>query len=700
MPTTPLPFHADSHPDNLSALVWQSMLSQLTPTISENNPSSISYIPPGLRLSQWQGWEAIWPQPDDHWVALYEQTQARLARQNRKKKGELQQGVFYTPEPMARYLVRQTLGVFLQQRYQAIAGAILENQVQAAQTLVDEVQGVKVIDPACGTGVFLVAALQCLSEFYQRLQEQFTTIHIEGNAQFAIRHQLYGIDIDPLSVAITECRLWQWAHWLEAQDRADESFFTHTNLMAATLMAADTLNASPFPDLRWQFIVGNPPFVSEVRKQAERFKALQHTDFYQAKMDVCDAFTAWAIQHLSPNGQLAYVLPIYWMQRTSSQSLRTLLWETGRFRQLWRFGDSPIFKNAPGHHPSLLLWQKSLSNLKNVEKASRQSIQWGTAETVESLSESGLSAACILNDARSGKFVVGEQQTIDLLHRLSDLHTLIPEKAIQQGIVLPQGRLKKSDWRQQTPSFQAQFSQDAGIFLLTDAEVAALSFNDFERALLKPYYGPTGFLPFQGFQQNKALYQLIYTDAPARKKIATHPDRYSNLRAHLDRFAPVLTAAFKPYGLHRPRQPHWFENPCKTLCPRQVPYPAFAVVEHPAYVSEGFYILQPENAGQAHFWTALLNSQLGWFWLYHQKRKGQRLQIDKDVLQVFPQPPSVTEAAIETLATISQKLAQPVSALERKTLLNRLNKQVFQLYQCSPEEVACVRAAYNAMGFA
>lgn len=691
MLNTPAPPDAYAAIDNLSDRAWQSMLGQLAATISEENHASDLPITAGLRLSQWQGCEAVWQQPDDHWVALYEQTQERLARQNRREKGALQQGVFYTPEPMARYLVQQTLGVFLQQRYQAIAAAILENQAQAAQTLIDEVQAVKVIDPACGTGVFLVAALQCLSQFYQRLQEQFTTIHIEGNAQFAIRHQLYGIDIDPLSVAITECRLVQWATQLDGQSALQESFTGSPHLVTA-----DTLNASPFPDRHWQFIVGNPPFVSEVRKQAERFKTLQHSDFYQPKMDVCDAFTAWAIQHLSPTGQLAYVLPMYWMQRTSSNPLRTLLWEKGAFQQLWRFGDSPIFKNAPGHHPSLLIWQKSLFNPENV---SNQPVQWGTTETVESLSESRLSVACILRDARSGKFLVGEQQAINLLHRLSCLPLLIPEQAIQQGIVLPQGRLKKSDWQQQTPPFQAQFPPDAGIFLLTDAEVAALPLNDFERALLKPYFGPTGFLPFQGFQQSPAPYQLIYTDATARKTIAKNPGRYSNLRAHLDRFAPVLTSAFQPYGLHRPRQPHWFENDNKILCPRQVPRPALAVVEQPAYVSEGFYVLQPEHAGQAHFWTALLNSQLAWFWFYHQKRKGQRLQIDKDVLCVFPQPPSVTQEQMQALAEISQSLAQPVSASERKTLLHRLNEQVFQRYQCTPTEVTCVTTAYNAMGF-
>ncbi len=694
MLTTPSPSDVNTHPESLSDLAWQSLLRQLASTISEENSSSGLQIPPGLQLSQWPGHETILSQTNDAWVGLYEQTQEQLARQNRQKKGALQQGVFYTPEPIAHYLVQQTLGVFLKRQYQAIEAAILTNQVEAAQTIVDEVHTVHVIDPACGTGVFLVAALQCLSEFYQRLREQFSTITIQGNAHFAVRHQLYGIDIDPLSVAITECRLFQWAIRLDGQNVL-ESPLTGTE----NLMAADTLNASPFPDPPWQFIVGNPPFVSEVRKQAGRFQSLQHSDFYQAKMDLCDAFTAWAIQHLSPNGQLAYVLPIYWMQRTSSQPLRTLLWEKGAFQQLWRFGDNPIFKNAPGHHPSLLIWQKALPNLENAEKASTQSIQWGTADTVESLSESRLSAACILRDARSGKFLVGKKKEMNLLDRLSGLPPLIPENAIQQGILLPQGRLKKSDWQQQSPPFQAQFPPDAGIFLLKDAEVSALNFNDSERALLKPYFGPTGFLPFQGFQTPQAPYQLIYTDAAARKKIVENPEQYANLRAHLERFTPVLTSAFKPYGLHRPRQPHWFENDNKVLCPRQVPRPALAVVEQLAYVSEGFYILQPDNTGQALVWMALLNSQLGWFWFYHQKRKGQRLQIDKDVLCVFPQPPSVTQEQMQTLAKISQSLAQPVSASERKTLLHRLNEQVFKLYQCAPEEVACVTAAYSAMSF-
>ncbi len=685
-------------PESLSDLAWQRMLSQLASTDSEGGSRSGHPQLSSLRLSQWPGWEAVSRQPDDRWVYLYEQTQERLAQHDRKKKGALQQGVFYTPESMARYLVEQTLGVFLKQQYQAIEAAFLAGQVDEAHAFIDEVQAVKLIDPACGTGVFLVVALRCLSEFYRQLRQEFPTLTIRGNAQFAVRHQLYGIDLDPLSVAITECRLFQWASQLDGQSALPESFTGCPHLVTA-----DTLNASPFPDRHWQFIVGNPPFVSEVRKQAGRFKALQNSDFYQPKMDLCDAFTAWAIRHLQPNGQLAYVLPIYWMQRTSSEPLRRVLWEKGQFLQLWRFGDSPVFQNAPGHHPSLLIWQKARfhpeDDPENVGNGSRQPIQWGTAQTLENLSESCLSVACIFRDARSGKLLVGEKQAIHLLHRLSGLPPLIPEKAIQQGLVLPQGRLKKSDWQQQPSPFQARFSPEAGIFLLTDAEVTALDFNDFERALLKPYFGPSGFLPFQGFQQSEALYQLIYTDSAARKTIAENPERYSNLRAHLEGFAPVLTSAFKPYGLHRPRQSRWFESTCKLLCPRQVLRPALAMVEAPAYVSEGFYVLHPENSGQGHFWTALLNSALGWFWFYHQKRKGQRLQIDKDVLRVFPQPPLVTQEPMDALLKISQRLAHPVSTAHRKILLHKLNEQVFQLYQCTPAEAALVTTAYNAMGF-
>lgn len=674
-----------ANPPALSLRAWAQVMESL-PSVDSSQlcqafPFRIGHLPNAQKVINLG---------NDSWVLDYEQTQAQLTRKQRQQ-GKVQDGVFYTPVAIATYLVQRTLGALLEAQTQAIEAALQQNQLTQAVVILDAVRQLKVIDPACGTGVFLVEALKVLYGFYQKIQPMFPDWQSPKDMASMALSQLYGVDLDPVSVAIAEFRLAQMAYQWMPTDWQSLGLALNDHFVCA-----DTLNDPAFPEgVTWDFVLGNPPYVSEVRKQSGRLKNLQAKgDFYQAKMDLCDAFTAWGVRHLKVNGQLAYVLPEYWMQRTSSDALRALLWEQGAFQEIWTFGKQSVFKEAPGHHTSLLIWQK----YTNKQKASslQQAVVWGMPSNGAVVSEKDLTAGVLLRDEQTEKLVLGDPSTINLLTRLASCPPLLNRTEIQQGIVLPQGRLKQSDWQKLSANIQNQCKPDSGVFLFTQAEVAAIHFNTAEQALLKPYYGPAGFLPFQGFRNQEAQYQLLYTDRDARRLIAEQPETYPALIAHLDRLVPVLTSAFKPYGLHRPRQTQWFENPKKILSPRQVAMPAFAVVPEVAYVTEGFYsILTAEDVD---YCCALLNSRLAWFWFYHQKRKGDRLQIDKDVLLAFPSPHRSTSYLKQAICAKARQLSERnVLTEDRKDTIEALHHLIYQAYHLTAEEEACVENAYQAI---
>lgn len=644
-----------------------------------------------LQIATLPNFEKVLTLESDGWVFRYEQLQAQLARKQRRL-GETQDGVFYTPVSIAAYLVQQTLGAFLAGKTQAIGAAVHHGNRTEALNLFQQVRQLKVIDPACGTGVFLAEALKIFYGFYRQIQAQYPDFLPSSGLASALLGHLYGIDLDPVSVAIAELRVTQMAaQWLHAP-LSDCALALAGHLVCADTLCNNPCN-NPFPEMQWAFVLGNPPYVSEVRKQSGRLKALQKQGhFYQAKMDLCDAFTAWGAQHLRRNGQLAFVLPEYWMQRTSSASLRNLLWQEGCFQEIWLFGNQAVFKAAPGHHTSLLIWQKQA--LENAQPA--QPIQWGQLSNAADLAVDNLRPGVLLQDARSGKLILSDSVSSQLLNRLALLPPLLQKPEIQQGVVLPQGRLKQADWQKLPSALQKRYAPDSGIFLLTPAEIERLWFNPAECALLKPYYGPTGFIPFQGFSGKAPLYQLLYTDQDARRQMTEKPENYPALVTHLERLNPVLTSAFKPYGLHRPRQKQWFERPNKIFSPRQVAVPSFAVVPETAYVSEGFYsILTGRNE---HYLCGILNSRLGWFWLYHQKRKGSRLQIDKDVLLALPDAPAETASLAQAIGSVAKKLSKRnASDEEQSRHWVRLNQLVYQRYGLTPAEMDCVEIAYQSV---
>jgi hypothetical protein len=641
----------------------------------------------------------------------------------RRKQGAAQTGVFYTPQPVVRYLVRQSLGRHLTQAQRQIEQAMETEDWHTARAILETVQTIRIVDPACGTGVFLVEALKELHQFYSTVCIQFSELSFPSPARFAFTEQIYGVDLDPLAVWITEARL---AHWVNRLDHEAGDFSLHP--LATNLMAGDSLGgiesapshafcrmretarksqmeASPecytgelvwhgwqgtFPEVaQWDFILGNPPYVSEVRGQSGRFQDLRGKEtagYYQAKMDLCDAFLAWALDHLKPGGQLAYVLPEYWTQRTNTASLRKRLWDEGDMREFWIFPDRPLFAQAPGHHSSLLIWQKQSAPFS--PKNSVRPLPLGMAVGDTGLDARLLRDARAFLDAGSRKLLYGEPAEIDLLHQLSELPPLLETTQIQQGIVMPQGRLRPSDLKKLPPDLRDHISPEAGLFLLSAAEVNTLNLNAAEHALLKPYFSPSGFEPFTGFPDAQPLYSLIYTDVKNRQRVQDQPENYPNLRAHLERLHWVNTSAFAPYGLHRARQPIWFEGGVRILCPRQVPRPAFAVVDAPAYVSEGFYVIQP-GPHDPYFLVALLNSRLSWFWLHKQKRKGQRLQVDKDVLIHFPAPPKNSDASTDhALAELTHRLSCPLATDARACLQAQLDELVAHRYGLSDEAQA------------
>ncbi len=107
-------------------------------------------------------------------------------------------GTFYTPEPLARYLVRRTLGPLVRDRAP------------------DQVLALRVLDPAAGSGAFLVAACLYLTQAYEdalvqngdcRVGDLGPYDHTSFRRTIAERC-LYGVDLNPMAVQLARLSLW------------------------------------------------------------------------------------------------------------------------------------------------------------------------------------------------------------------------------------------------------------------------------------------------------------------------------------------------------------------------------------------------------------------------------------------------------------------------------------------------------------
>ena len=656
---------------------WQRMLEALPQDTTPMNSWGDD-----LHLVQWPGFQKVWAQPDDGWVFHYEQARAALARQERRQ-GRLQTGVFYTPPSIARYLIQRSLGRFLEAKLASIRAQGEAHRNVLVASALQEVQPIRLIDPACGTGIFLVEGLRSLASFYTNLAALLPDGGPEQGAVWvlnAMTEQIYGIDMDELALAIAEARTLQWGLHFLAREYPSfplETILPHwkESRFLSHWACQDALGDTPsvFEANMWHFIVGNPPYISQVRGHGQRFQALGKTEtrYHHPKMDLCDAFLAWAVYHLEPDGQFAFVLPEYWSQRTAAAPIRERLWAEGSIQELRIFPDTPLFPEAPGHHSAFLVWERRHLNASDkslvLDSTAIRQGYFSSKGDATNLQAEDLQTAGFYRHPRNGKLFYGEPDVIALLARLSGYASLLKAEEISQGLVMPQGRIRRDGRKVKgrkgvQDGESGSLAEEEGVFLLTEEDVLQLHLNADEMALLKPYYAPQGFSAFTGWKGTESAtspsphYQLIYGDTDARAKFQADPRRYARLIAHLERFKEWNTSSFAPYGLHRARKTHWFEGENRILSLRQTMRPCFALLEIPAYVNEAFCVIHPaENPA---YITALLNSDLAHFWFYHQKRKGHQLQVDKDVLLSFPAPPSISTEQIDQLANITTHLSQ------------------------------------------
>ena len=107
-------------------------------------------------------------------------------------------GTFYTPQPIADYLVRRTLGPL-------VRDAAPEKILQ-----------LRVVDPAMGSGAFLVAACRFLASAYEHALIRTGGCHasdIDDAGRVGIRRTiaercLYGVDLNPMAVQLARLSLW------------------------------------------------------------------------------------------------------------------------------------------------------------------------------------------------------------------------------------------------------------------------------------------------------------------------------------------------------------------------------------------------------------------------------------------------------------------------------------------------------------
>ena len=207
-------------------------------------------------------------------------------------------GTYYTPAEFTKFIVKQTLGKMIDERFEALQEeyglepAQLQPGVSSPQSTaywrecLDTLRAIKVCDPACGSGAFLIQAYAEFDDRYQPVIDQII-LH-EGHTadpledaipDMILNENLFGVDLSREAVEITQLALWVRSA-RRGKTLADLSHnIVHGNSLVTDpnvhprAMTWETTFPGIFnrPERGFDCVIGNPPW--------ERMK-LQEREFF------------------------------------------------------------------------------------------------------------------------------------------------------------------------------------------------------------------------------------------------------------------------------------------------------------------------------------------------------------------------------------------------------------------------------------
>ncbi len=542
--------------------------------------------------------------------------QAKKSEGNNLKKRK-EQGIYYTPNFIVDYIVENTLGLILENCY-----------------TIDDVARIKVLDPACGSGSFLVKAMEAINKKYKELGDQanvFTKIQI-------LTKNLYGVDLDEQAVEIARLNLLlnTFDSKIKLPDLGnnikngnslisgtDEELKKHFGKNWRDKKAFNWYEEFPevFKQGGFDVVVGNPPYNKELDNKdlfADVRKS-QFAKYYQGKMDFWYFFMHRAIEVSKDGGIVGFITNSYFLKSAGVTKLIDHLRDEMVLIKAVDFEDITIFEGVSGRH-LVHIWEKT----KNKDKRITEYLKLDKASFNE-----------IMDDGKCIKLPYVEIIKNSSINFETNIQT---DKAVvllgdsydtSVGVQESTDKVSKKILEEVN---NKEFKVGDGVFVLSGQELKNLNLDDKEKLVIKNYLNTNN---VQKYHINFDDEYLIYSDKETKIKIAD--GEYPHIKSHLDKMKKFITSSNAPYGLHRPREDKYFENP-KLICKGMFLSPEFCFDDERYYVGFSFsVIIQKDKDYNLKYLLGLLNSNFGKNWFNaNGKKRGIGVDIGVAVFRKFP----------------------------------------------------------------
>ena len=305
-------------------------------------------------------------------------------------------GVYYTPTYIVDYIVENTVGKLLEGKKPGPRGGASK---------------LKIVDPACGSGSFLIGAYEYLLDWHRdryledgpdkhrnRLYEgREGTWHLTIDEKRRILlNNIYGVDIDPQAVEVTKLSL--LLKVLEGE--SDQSLQTQLRMfqeralpdLRENIKCGNSLIGPDFyaqqdmalfeeedyyrinvfdwqeafpqvfggEDSGFDAVIGNPPYIRiQTLKEFAPVEVEHYKTAYRSagkgNYDIYVVFIERGLEILNRSGRLGYILPHKFFNAKYGQPVRELISSGKHLSEIVHFGDEQVFAGATTYTALLFL---------------------------------------------------------------------------------------------------------------------------------------------------------------------------------------------------------------------------------------------------------------------------------------------------------------------------------------------------------
>jgi len=323
-----------------------------------------------------------------------------------KKKGKRKKdGIFYTPKYITKYIVENSIKNWLNDKRKELGEDKLPElseadfEIKYSSKKSDEriysknykkhiefwtkyreaVKNIKIVDPACGSGAFLITAFEYLLNYNNYLNDKIfdltgTKDLFSDTTKEILQSNIFGVDLNKESVEITKLSL-----WLKTADKNKTLATLENNIKCGNSLIDDVEIAGElafdwekeFPQVfntaknyknfvdtaiargqdplsGFDVVVGNPPYVDSESMvkfiPKEREWVSKNYESATGNWDLYVPFIEKALKISNKNSYMSYITPNKWLSMEYGKSIRKLV--INNLETIYDFTNVKVFDSA------------------------------------------------------------------------------------------------------------------------------------------------------------------------------------------------------------------------------------------------------------------------------------------------------------------------------------------------------------------